>query len=80
MLEFSVALDNFRGVSQLSIPQKLLPEPEQAHKPIQNAPKVENGGPQWPATKIPCLGLLLGGTGDFFPMGTILLTSSLPLH
>ena len=80
MPELSVISDNFGGVPLLSIPRKRLQEPKQAQKRIQKAPKVENGGPRWSATKIPCLGLLLGGPGDFFPMATILPTASLPLH
>ena len=80
MLDLSVTLDNFRGVPQLFILRKLRQKPKQAHKRIQNTPKVENRGPQWSATKVPCLGLLLAGTGDFFPMATNPLTASVPLH
>ena len=80
MPEFSVISDIFGGVPPLSIPRERLQKPKQALKRIQKAPKVGNGGPRWSATKIPCLGLLLGGTGDFFPMATTLPTASLPLH
>ena len=80
MVGFSVTLDVFRGVPQLFVPRKRLQKHKQAHKHIQNTPKLENEGPKQPATKIPCLGILLGAQGDFFPMATIPPTASLALH